>query len=216
MDAIAFLVLGGVFTSAMSGNTIVLGLAIGQGHFMAALHALTALFGYLAGVGVASLSLTKLRRGSGWTLGLEALFLALFVGIWLSFGGPTDVVLVYGLIVLSAVAMGLQGGIGRAIGAPGIMTVIFTSTYTAIVSNLVERALGRQRPLVTAVTARQLGALSAYFAGAVVAAIVATQWRSLAPIIPLAAILILLAGLKLRLISFGPTAVRQEPTASRS
>jgi uncharacterized membrane protein YoaK (UPF0700 family) len=207
MDAIAFLVLGGVFTSAMSGNTIVLGLAIGQGHFTAALHAITALFGYLAGVAVAALSLARLGRGSGWTLGLEGFVLAAFAGLWLYVGEPAGSI-AYALIVLSAVAMGLQGGIGRAIGAPGIMTVIFTSTYTSIVSNLVERALAREHPLITALAARQLAALASYLGGAVVIAIVATHWRSLAPFIPLAVILIVLAGLKLRLINFGPNATR--------
>ena len=81
MDAIAFLVLGGVFTSAMSGNTILLGLAISQGHFSAAVHSFAALLGYVAGVSVASLSLAKSERGSGWTLGLEALFLAAFAAL---------------------------------------------------------------------------------------------------------------------------------------
>jgi hypothetical protein len=32
--------------------------------------------------------------------------------------------------------MGLQGAIGRALGVPGIMTVIFTSTCTAIGGDL--------------------------------------------------------------------------------
>lgn len=206
MDAIAFLALGGVFTSAMSGNTIVLGLAIGQGHVTAALHAVTALLGYLAGVAAASLTLAKFGRGSGWTLGLEGVFLAIFAGLWLSLGGSVDSAAVYGLIILSAVAMGMQGGIGRAIGAPGIMTVIFTSTYTAIVGNLVERVVAGRRPFITMLAAKQLVALAAYLGGAVVAAIITTQWRALAPCVPLAAILILLAGLRLRLISFGQNA----------
>ncbi|WP_198137059.1 YoaK family protein [Nitrobacter hamburgensis] len=162
MDAIAFLVLGGIFTLAMSGNTIVLGLAISQGHFSAAMHSFAALLGYVAGVSVASLSLAKSERGSGWTLGLEALFLASFAALWPFAGDPVHSSVVYGLIVLSAVAMGLQGAIGRTIGIPGIMTVIFTSTYTAIVGDLVERTLAGHRPLLTGLAAQQLTALAAY------------------------------------------------------
>lgn len=196
MDAIAFLALGGVFTSAMSGNTIVLGLAAGQGHLGTALHAATALLGYLTGVAASSVSLVKTWHGSGWTLGLEGVFLAGFAGMW--FAGETPSL--YILILLSAVAMGLQGGIARAIGAPGIMTVIFTSTYTTLVSNFVERALTGDRPLFTAAAVRQLAALFAYFGGAIIAAIVTTHWRKFAPFLPLVAIVSVLAGLKLRFL----------------
>lgn len=41
MNATAFLGLGGVLTSAMSGSTIVFGLAAGRGHFNSAPHAVT-------------------------------------------------------------------------------------------------------------------------------------------------------------------------------
>lgn len=205
MDAIAFLALGGVFTSAMSGNTIVLGLAIGQGHFSSTLHAVTALLGYLTGVAGASLSLTESGRGSGWTLGVEGIFIAAFTGLWLYSGVPAGSLVIFVLIGLSAIAMGLQGGIGRAIGAPGIMTVIFTSTYTAIVSNLVERTLNDQRPLLTNLAVRQLVAVAVYLGSAVIAGIIATHWRRLAPFLPLSAILIVLAGIHLRIIAFDKT-----------
>lgn len=203
MDAIAFFALGGVFTSAMSGNTIVLGLAIGRGHFGLVLHALAALAGYLAGVAAASASLIKFGRGKGWTLALEALFLIAFAGLWFAVGDQPTGPAVFGLILLSAIAMGLQGGIARVIGAPGIMTVIFTSTYTTLVGNFVERSLMGERPRWTAAAARQSTALAAYFGGAVAAAIVTAQLRLLAPILPLGAILLVLAGLRLRRIDFG-------------
>jgi uncharacterized membrane protein YoaK (UPF0700 family) len=202
MDAIAFLVLGGVFTSAMSGNTILLGLAISQGHFSAAVHSFAALLGYLTGVSVASLLLAKSERGSGWMLGLEALFLAAFAALWLFAGDPVHSSVVYGLIVLSAVAMGLQGAIGRTIGIPGIMTVIFTSTYTEIVGDLVERALAGHRPLLTGLAAQQLTALAAYLGSAVVGGIIATHWLRVTTLLPLAAILVLLVGLRQRWLRF--------------
>lgn len=99
MDAIAFFALGGVFTLAMSGNTILLGIGLGQGHFGAALHSFTAILGYVMGVGVASLSLAKFGRGSGWTLGLEALFLAAFVILWSFAGTPAHSPVIYALSV---------------------------------------------------------------------------------------------------------------------
>jgi hypothetical protein len=153
-------------------------------------------------VAIASLSLVKSGAGSEWTLGIEALFIAAFSGLWVSLDARPGSLALFVLIGLSAVATGLQGGIGRAISAPGIMTVIFTSTYTAIVSNLVERALAGSRPLLTAITAPQPAAIAAYLGGAKVAGIIATHWRLLAPFLPLAAILTLLVALRLRFIVF--------------
>ncbi|MDR3095803.1 MAG: DUF1275 domain-containing protein [Paraburkholderia sp.] len=202
MDAIAFFALGGVFTSAMSGNTIVLGIGIGQGHFNTALHSFTAILGYVAGVGISSLSFAKFGRGSGWTLGVEVLFLAAFVALWIFAGTPASSLAMYSLISISAIAMGLQGGIARAIGVSGIMTVIFTSTYTVLASNFVERALAGDRPLLTVMAVRRLAALAAYLGGAVIAAIIVEHWRSFLPFPPFIAILVVFVGLKLRLITF--------------
>ena len=49
-DVIAFLKLQKVFTSAMTGNTALLGIALGSGDFFAAFNSLIAVMGYLAGV----------------------------------------------------------------------------------------------------------------------------------------------------------------------
>lgn len=100
--------------------------------------------------------------------------------------------------------MGLQGGIGRALGIPGVMTVIFTSTYTSLVSDLVERAQAGHRPLLTALAARQLAALAAYLGGAVIAGIIAAHWVRAVPFLPFTAVLVLLAGQRLSLIRFDP------------
>lgn len=203
MDAIAFLALGEVFTSAMSGNTILLGLAIGQGHVSAALHSLAALVGYVIGVAMGSLPVPVLREGRG-KLALEALFLAGFAALWLAGAGPGRPADLYGLILLSAIGMGLQGALGRALGIPGLMTVIFTSTYTAIVAGLTERLAAGARPVLTDLARRQLTALGVYLGSAIFGAVVATDWRGLLPFVPLSAVLALLAGLALGLLELVP------------
>lgn len=50
IDALSFLALGGVFSSFMSGNTVLLGLRIGLGDFPLALNSMVAILGYIAGV----------------------------------------------------------------------------------------------------------------------------------------------------------------------
>jgi uncharacterized membrane protein YoaK (UPF0700 family) len=52
MDAISYLGLGHVFTAMMTGNTVLLGLSLGQGHVLAALRSILALVGFAAGVAI--------------------------------------------------------------------------------------------------------------------------------------------------------------------
>jgi uncharacterized membrane protein YoaK (UPF0700 family) len=200
MDAIAFLTLGDVFTSAMSGNTILLGLALGQGRMSAASHALAAFVGYVVGVAGAALPLRTPSRGIERTLVLEALFLAAFAGLWTARGGPVSPPEVYVLIILSAIAMGLQGAVGRAIRIPGIPTIVITSTLTAIVGTFAERVLARDRPALAAPTRQQIGTFLIYLASAVVTGFAVSRWLAVLPFVPLAVMLALASGLRLRLL----------------
>jgi uncharacterized membrane protein YoaK (UPF0700 family) len=149
MDTVGFLALGHVFTSAMSGNTILLGLSIGQGQLPAASRALAAFAGYVVGVAGASVILKAPAHGIRRTLGVELLLLAVFAGWWTIRAGSKDPSDPYGLIALSAIAMGLQGGVGRAVRVTGA-TIVITNTLTAIVGGLADRALTRRRPLASA------------------------------------------------------------------
>lgn len=200
MDAIAFLTLGDVFTSAMSGNTILLGLALGQGRMSAASHSLAAFVGYGIGVAVAALPLRTPTRGIGRTLVLETLLLAAFAGLWTAGGGPVSPPEVYALIILSAIAMGLQGAVGRAIGIPGIPTIVITSTLTAIVGTVTERVLTRDRPVLTAPTSQQIATFVVYLASAAVTGFAVTQLLPGLPFVPLASALALVLGLRTRLL----------------
>ena len=199
-DAIAFLILGDVFTSAMSGNTVLLGIALGQGRIAAASHPLAAFIGYVAGVAGAALPLRMPTRGIEWTLLLETLFLAAFAGLWTASGGPITPLEIHALIILSAVAMGLQGAVGRAIGVPGISTIVITSTLTAIIGTLAERLLSRERPALTTPTRQQIGAFLSYLAGAITAGFGGSHFFAGVPFLPLATVLALALGLRLRLL----------------
>lgn len=202
MDAIAFIALGQVFTSAMSGNTVLLGIAAAQGNLHAALRELVAIGGYVAGVLLASLPLGHSPQGHG-KLVLETLFLLAFSGLWFAMGGPAYPWLGYALIGFSSIAMGVQGAIGRMIGIPSLLTVVFTSTWTAIVGSATERMAARHRPVLTRKARRQLLALAAYFGGALLGGFITLHWLWLAPVVPLACICGLAVGLLLRLCCLG-------------
>jgi uncharacterized membrane protein YoaK (UPF0700 family) len=197
MDAIAFLTLGNVFTSAMSGNTVLFGLALGQGRMSAASYALVAFVGYVVGVASAALPLRAPARHIERTLMVEILFLAAFALFWTVRGGPTTPIEIYALITLSAIAMGLQGAVGRAVGIPGVPTIVITSTLTAIVGTIAERAISHDRPALSQSTRHQITTFASYLASAIVGGFAVSHSPTIVPFIPFAAAVTLAAGLTL-------------------
>ena len=114
-DVIAFLLLGHVFASAMTGNTALLGIALSDGDLVAASQPVTALVSFAAGVALATLIGS---RDVHVLLVLESACLALFALLWQlgshAAGEPGQ----YVLILLCALAMGIQGVVARRIDAP--------------------------------------------------------------------------------------------------
>lgn len=141
VDAISYLGLGHVFTANMTGNTVLLGLAIGQGQGLAALRSMVALAAFAIGVAIGAVLLElKSERGEWpWSVTnavlVEAIILGVFTITW-HLGGHGGVAL-YSLIALSAVAMGLQSAAIRHLKVPGIATTYITGTLTSMVAEFV-------------------------------------------------------------------------------
>lgn len=135
VDALSYLGLGHVFTSNMTGNTILLGLALGQEQGLAALRSAIALAGFLAGVVVGAM-LVGPEEGRGiWparvtaACALEsAILLAVALG-GLLVGAAPAAPEVYALIALAALAMGLQSAAVRVLGVSGVTTTYITGTW---------------------------------------------------------------------------------------
>ena len=125
MDALAFFSLGEVFPSAMTGNTALLGLAIGQGHLTRASRPFVAFVGFLAGGALASASLELRLKAvtkpqAVWRLlALEACLLAVFTVAWTLVERPIADLVDYPIIVVASSAMGIQSVAARLLGAPG-------------------------------------------------------------------------------------------------
>ena len=91
IDAICYLGLGHVFTANMTGNTVLLGLHLGQEQGAAALRALVALLGFGVGLVMGALIVERIG-GTGpwppavtWALAVEAAMLAAFaVGTYIT------------------------------------------------------------------------------------------------------------------------------------
>src|SRR5215471_21051962 len=91
VDALSYLGLSHVFTANMTGNAVLLGLAIGQTEELQVAHSSAAIVGFVAGVLLGARLVGSSRERVVWSsritaaVGLEALVLAVFaVGWWVT------------------------------------------------------------------------------------------------------------------------------------
>jgi uncharacterized membrane protein YoaK (UPF0700 family) len=139
VDALSYLGLGKVFTANMTGNTVLLGVAVATGDGGAAARSGVALGAFCLGV-AAGVALT--RHGSAWPqaaalpLWLEAAALVALLALW-AIDGVAAVRFV--LIASAGVAMGLQTAVVRASDVSGVNTTFMTGTLTTAIARAVLR-----------------------------------------------------------------------------
>jgi uncharacterized membrane protein YoaK (UPF0700 family) len=179
VDAVVFLRLD-VFTAVMTGNLVLLGLAIGQGAFRNALRSLVALVAYAGGVLAAARLVGATPHDSVWpmhvtrALGIELGLHAAFLAGWILTDARPDGVAAASLIAVSGVAMGIQAATARTL-APNMSTTYVTGTLTALLSEL--SALGAIGPD----SRRRVAIVVALLLGAVCGALVLVAAPILAP-----------------------------------
>jgi uncharacterized membrane protein YoaK (UPF0700 family) len=204
VDAVGYLGLGQVFVANMTGNTVLLGLAIGQADERGVLHAGTALAGFVLGVAVGAAIVERGPEHAVWTpavtaaLGLELVILVAFAAGWLLDGPEPSGVAVYLLIALSALAMGVQSAAVRRLDVADVSTTYVTGTLTSLTartvwrlrSTFLERA--EERPTLTEPSERGLPLTAdvwlAYGVGAVVGGAAELLWQPGALLLPMAAV----------------------------
>jgi len=199
-DVTAFLSLGDVFTSAMTGNTALLGIALSQGRLVSATHSVAALIGFSLGALLGAAMNIRRRQSNAAVLEVVRLLLlteicclGVFAAILTSTGPPPESAVLYALILLSAVGMGLQGVAARQINSPGVNTIVFTSTLINIVISLTGTFMrGSETRSVHPDTKRQIGMFLAYAFGAILAGVLAGPALSLLAWIPMVAVVLAL------------------------
>ena len=138
-DAVGYLGLDRVFTGNMTGNVVVLGMALAGGTSLPVLGPALALFGFMAGAAVGGRALkTSVRPwGSASTVlfgTVSATMLGLGVLLALAGDHPTHAVEVT-TTTIAAVAMGLQAATARHVAVKDITTVVVTSTITGLAAD---------------------------------------------------------------------------------
>jgi uncharacterized membrane protein YoaK (UPF0700 family) len=144
-DAISFLGLGRVFPANMTGNTVLLGINLARLEFPAILRTAIALLGFCLGVFICTLITERGRGRSGWiphittAMVTEFVVLLIFASAWLLTGTKPSANAVDVMIVLAAIAMGLQSTIVRYYGLAGITTTYITGTLTSFFAGIAQR-----------------------------------------------------------------------------
>jgi uncharacterized membrane protein YoaK (UPF0700 family) len=198
VDAVLFLRLD-VFTAVMTGNIVLLGLAIGQGAFRNALRSLIALAAYAGGVLAAARLVGATPHDSVWpahvtrAFAIEWVLHAVFLLGWIATDTRPDGLAAASLIAVSGVAMGIQAATARTL-APSMSTTYVTGTLTALLSEL--SALGALGPD----SRRRVAIVLALGLGAVCSALVLVSAAMLAPALPVVVLgaVVLIAATRFR------------------
>ncbi len=174
-DGWSYFGFGHAFVANMTGNTVLLGLAVFQNHGDM-LHPAIALGCYAAGAVIGSLLTGRVKPGAvwskaiSWTLMVEALLLlaaeAGWIAIHLHINSSPSLQL---LLATVALAIGMQSGAMVQLKIPGIVTTYITGTWTTMLSGLVRLARHEQQQdlQLEERLLMQAGVLSVYFLSAV-------------------------------------------------
>jgi uncharacterized membrane protein YoaK (UPF0700 family) len=190
VDAVSYLQLGHVFVANMTGNIVFLGFALFDATAFSIPASLVAIAAFL--VGAVAGGAIGARAGHH-----RARLLAIATGIEIVLVGaallvarvgfdPDGALVRYSLLVLLALAMGLQNATARRLGVPDLTTTVLTMTLTGLAADLA----GGKNPR----TGRRLLATASMFLGAAVGALLIFHVGNVA-VLALALALLVLNGI---------------------
>jgi uncharacterized membrane protein YoaK (UPF0700 family) len=139
VDAVSYLSLGHVFVANMTGNVAFLGFAVADAREFSVAASLTATAAFLVGALAGGRLGTRIGGHRGRYLAIAILFEILALGAAFVAAAvaadPSGAALRYELIVLLALAMGLQNATARRIGVPDLTTTVLTLTLTGLAAD---------------------------------------------------------------------------------
>ncbi len=141
VDAVGYIALFEVFTANMSGNSVHVGMYLGQRNWMELLRPFCAIVSYVVGMALTRIAVgiagrTGIRRIASFALAAEALLLAIFAHARpaMHLGQIVDQrsAAYFSLVALLAFAMGVQTATLTHVGALTIYTTFVTGTLTKL------------------------------------------------------------------------------------
>ncbi|BFT70855.1 YoaK family protein [Paenibacillus sp. P36] len=172
VDVIGYLGLGHVFTANMTGNLVLIGIAIGQAQPLAVLRSILAFIGFVAGIALATVIVKRGREEQIWSRGVTAALgseaLLLLIAALLSYAGNSDMNL-YIMILLLSMGMGMQTTVARHLKVAGISTTVLTNNLANVIEDTI--AHFRRVNRFTADAWLRTWAVAIYCLGAVITAL---------------------------------------------
>ena len=161
-DSVGYITLGGIFAANMTGNTVLAGISLAEGHYVMAARRAAPLLAFFLGALLARL-LLRLRHKPAVPLLIEAALIAA-VG-FLPIGTEPAIMIV-------ALAMGLQASALTQFGGATVSTVVVTSTLARVADATLDRVWPAEKPDLPPVAAPHLLMLTwaGYLVGAVAGA----------------------------------------------
>ncbi|MFE8887704.1 YoaK family protein [Pseudarthrobacter enclensis] len=140
IDAVGYLGLDRVFTANMTGNVVILGMALMGGDNLPVLGPIVALAGFMAGALVAGRTLRIIK--SGWThrttgllAGVGAVMAVVAVALLSGVTPRNNEPLTVAITGALAIAMGVQAATARHLNVKDVSTVVVTSTITGLAAD---------------------------------------------------------------------------------
>jgi uncharacterized membrane protein YoaK (UPF0700 family) len=180
VDAFSYLVLGHVFVANMTGNVLFLAFAIAGVHGLSMSASLVALFAFFGGatLGGKIHTLMNNHRAKLFTVSMivqASLFLVALVLVLMQ-SPPLEGAFRYSIIVVMAIAMGVQNAASRKLAVPDFTTTVLTMTIVGIGAD--SRLAGGRGSKGT----RRLLAVVTMFLGALVGAVLVLHVRDIYPV----------------------------------
>ncbi len=141
IDAVGYLGLDRVFTGNMTGNVVILGMAIVGADDLPVQGPLLALVGFMAGAALGGRVLKS--AGPGWTrrttvlLGLVTVVMLVVAGVLFAIEDDFSETVGVTITTVLGAAMGVQAATARFIAVKDVTTVVVTSTITGLASDSV-------------------------------------------------------------------------------
>jgi uncharacterized membrane protein YoaK (UPF0700 family) len=181
VDAFSYLLLGHVFVANMTGNVVLLGFALvgAPGFSIAASLLAVAAFSVGAMLGGKLGALLRQDRCHLFrtAASIQAVFLAFTVAVAAVSGNPVTDAYRYALIVILAIAMGIQNATARRLAVPDLTTTVLTLTITGLAAD--SAIAGGQGSKA----GRRLMAVAVMLIGAVIGAAFVVNGRIVYPLI---------------------------------
>jgi uncharacterized membrane protein YoaK (UPF0700 family) len=141
IDAVGYLGLDRVFTGNMTGNVVILGMAIVGADDLPVLGPVLALAGFLAGAALGGRVLKS--AGPGWTrattvlFGIVAAVILAVAAVVLVLDDDLERPVALAITTMLGAAMGVQAATARFIAVKDVTTVVVTSTITGLAADSV-------------------------------------------------------------------------------